>query len=105
MRKHWLKIDGRWNQKTTIKAWNNLKEYLQKYPESKITVFNSETNLFHKFFCLECEQNYQELDIDCNSLFSGSLIHLDRKPSSLISTKTFEEMYKIYTKEWEVTTL
>lgn len=97
MKKHWLKIHGYWTRKQTIKAWENLMEYIKKYPESKITVYNSETSLYHKFFCLECNQNYDDLDIDCNSSFDGSLIHLNRKPSNLVECKgNFQRIHNIY---------
>jgi len=81
--KHWLKIDGMWNIDITVKAYNNLKDYIEKYPESKITVYNpTDGFMFHKFFCLECHQNYNDIDLDCNSMTSGSLIHLNRFCSS-----------------------
>lgn len=97
--KHWLKIDWRSSGESSWKQWQNLKNYLDKYPDSKITVYNMEYgNMFDKFFCLECTQNYNDLDLDCNSMFTGSLRHLDRKPANLKpSPKDFETLYQIYT--------
>lgn len=90
--KHWLKIDGMWNEVKTNKAYQNLLEYIEQYPDVKITMFVSENNLFHRYFCLECSQSYNDLDLDCNSLFDGSLIHLNRKPANIeLSTLTFFE--------------
>lgn len=90
--KHWLKIDGYWNDNKTQKAYQNLINYLSKYPCSKITVFIPKYSLFHRYFCLECPQNYNDLDLDCNSFFDGSLIHLNCKPSNIDQSKRcFEE--------------
>jgi len=98
--KHWLKIHGCWSQKATLKAWDNLNEYLKKYPTAKITVYNlTAGNMFHKFFCLECEQSYNDLDLDCNSSFDGSLIRLTKKPSMLEEAKDFDTLFNIYTKQ------
>lgn len=54
--------------------------------------------MFNKFFCLECEQKYNDLDLDCNSGFNGSLIRLNRKPSNLEIASEFDKLYNIYTK-------
>lgn len=98
--KHWLKINGKWNNKRMQKAYFNLKEYIDTYPESKITVYNPTNGfMFNKFFCLECNQSYNSLDLDCNSSFDGSLIHLNRKPNNIKqSKKDFDSIYEIFTR-------
>jgi hypothetical protein len=98
--KHWLLIDGMQRQYSIIKQWNSLKEYQEKYPESKITVYNKEYgSIFDKVICLETIQKYNDLDLDCNSLFDGSLKRLCRKPANLETTGEFEKLYQIYTRE------
>lgn len=92
--KHWLKIDGLWETKNIIKAYKNLKKYLTKYPKSKITQYLSNRMMFDRYLCLECEQNYIDLDLDCNSSFDGSLIHLKGRPVMITQSKrTFKEIY------------
>ena len=39
--------------------------------------------MFAIFIRLECEQNYNDLDLDCNSMFDGSIKHLNSKPSNI----------------------
>ncbi len=96
MYKHWLKIDGMWDTTRISKAYKNLKEYLEKYPESKITSYiPTKGFLLDQYFCLECKQNYRDLDLDCNSMFDGSLIRLKRKPCNIVeSVIAFEKMFE-----------
>lgn len=94
--KHWLKISWR---VSGSKEWHELRNYIENYPNSKITVFNPVYgNIFTKFFCLECDQSYNDLDLACNTM-SNNLIHLERKPANLEPSKrSFEALYKIYTR-------
>jgi hypothetical protein len=81
---HWLQIGGmRVSQKAEGRQWDNLKKYLSDYPESKATVFLKETgDMFCRIIRLECNQNYRDLDLDCNG-GDGSVRHFDRKPNDL----------------------
>lgn len=98
--KHWLLIKGISRPESTRKQWNNVKEFIDKYPESKVTVYNREYgNIFDKLLCLETSQCYNDLDLDCNSFFDGSLNRLDRKPPDLIETKSFDFMHQVYSCE------
>jgi hypothetical protein len=87
-----------WDKEQTGKAYKKLMDYLNRYPDSKITPFNSNYgSIFDKYFCLECDQSYDDLDLDCNSMFDGSLIRLARKPNYLEhGFKSFEDLYHIY---------
>jgi hypothetical protein len=92
--KHWLKIDWRAHGEAEDKQWNNLHSFLSRYPESKITVFNKTAgNVFEKIFCLETTQKYNDLDLDCNSFFSGSLTRMERKPSNIEKSSLEFEMH------------
>lgn len=81
---HWLKIDIR-NETKDGKEWMNLKEYKDNY-DCEMTVFYCK-NSFDKVIKLECDQNYEDLDIDVNSMFDGSLIRLESKPRNIIACK------------------
>lgn len=96
---HWLKIDGTWTKETTAKAYQNLMDYLNKHPNSKITVFNPSYGfIFNRYIRLECSQSYNDLDLDCNSMFKGSLIRLAQKPKEVEqSKKDFQDLFKFYT--------
>jgi hypothetical protein len=95
MYKHWLKIDGYWSNEVTQKAYQNLQEYLDLYPEAKITMFLPKYRLFHRYILLECSQNYNDLYLDCNSFFTGSLIRLTSKPKHMVqSRRNFKEHYQ-----------
>lgn len=81
MKKHWLVVSS--NSKFEKMQWENINEYLLKYPESKIEVFYKEQGSFDKIFCLETTQTYNQLDLDCNSHFQGSLKRANKKPNDI----------------------
>jgi hypothetical protein len=87
--KHWLKIDGYTGTQYELKQYQEIKHYLEKYPEAKATIFQLESNLFHRVVLLECEQNYDELDMFVNSL-SHPLRRLTQKPADIINPKEFK---------------
>jgi hypothetical protein len=80
---HWLQIGGI-KERNENKQWDNLSEYLNKYPESKIEVWVKFTgDMYAKFIKLECNQTYHDLDLLCNSCSNGSIKHLNNKPSNI----------------------
>jgi hypothetical protein len=82
---HWLVIGGtRIRAEHEKKQWDNLKEYLEQYKDSKATVYLKTTgDMFVRIVKLECDQNYKDLDLDCNSCFSGSIRHLNSRPNNI----------------------
>ena len=55
---HWLQIGG---MKSSLdneqKQWNNLKQYLNDYPNSRAEIYYKTTgDMFARFIRLECEQ-------------------------------------------------
>lgn len=82
---HWLKIDLS-NETKDGKEWRNLKEYKDKY-DCNMTVFYYNNSFIDKAIKLECNQNYEELDLDVNSMFDGSLIRLKSKPKNITAYK------------------
>lgn len=75
---HWLKIEDDMIEQ----VWIRLKEYKDKY-ECNMEVFYKDTNLINKFIKLECNQSYQDLDLDVNSLSDNGLKHLAAKPKMI----------------------
>ena len=98
---YWLKIDFSNETKTGIE-WKNLKEYKEKY-NCSMEVFYYPSNPFtRKVIKLECDQNYQDLDLDVNSLFEGSLIRLNNKPKNIEPyNKPIELFFKNYIKDYD----
>ena len=82
---HWLEVGGkRFTISDEDVQWGYLKDYMLKYPDSKITVYNRNAgDLFARVVKLECKQKYRDLDIDCNSGFTHSIRRLDRKPNNI----------------------
>lgn len=76
---HWL----RFNSFDEKKQWQNLKEYKDKY-DCYMTVFYYDYNpLTDKVVKLDCNQSYQELDLDVNSMSDGSFKKLTAKPTNV----------------------
>jgi hypothetical protein len=84
--KHWLKIDG---IRSELKQYEEIEKYLKNYPNAKVTIYLYEYNLFDKVVLLECEQNYDDLDMMVNSL-SHPLRRLINKPKNIFNPKQFE---------------
>jgi len=79
---HWLKIEFL-NETEDGIEWNNLKEYKEKY-DCNMEVYYYPSNPFtRKVIKLECNQTYQDLDLDVNSNFDGSLIRMAGKPKNI----------------------
>lgn len=85
--KHWLKINGyTFDEK---KQYSEIEKYLNNYPNAKATIYQYDFNLFNKVVLLECEQNYDGLDIDVNS-GSNNLRRLVHKSKNISKPKIFE---------------
>lgn len=92
---YWLKIED----DTIEKVWINLKEYKEKH-KCNMEVFYRETNFINKIIKLECNQSYQDLDLDVNSLSGGSLTRLLNKPKNICAyKKNIEDFFKINIKK------
>lgn len=79
---HWLKIED----DMIKKVWTRLKEYREKY-NCNMAVFYKETNFISKYIKLECNQSYQDLDLDVNSISDEGLRHLSYKPKDICQYK------------------
>lgn len=75
---HWLKMENDMIEQT----WINLKEYKEKY-DCNIEVYYRDTSFINKIIKLECNQEYNNLDLDVNSMFTGSLTRLSQKPNNI----------------------
>lgn len=93
---HWLKINLS-NETSDGKEWNNLKEYKDKY-DCNMNVFYYDNNpLTEKVIKLECNQNYNDLDLDVNSMNDGSLIRLKSRPKNI--TQYSKDIYYFFDKK------
>lgn len=79
---HWLKIDLS-NETKDGKEWSNLKEYKEKYDCNMNVYYYDYSPLTDKVIKLECNQNYDDLDLEINSMNDGSLIRLKSKPKNI----------------------
>ena len=75
---HWLKISSP-NEKG---KWENLKKFWDKY-DCFMTVYYYDYNPFlDKLIKLDCNQSYQELDLDVNSMSDSGLKRIKAKPTN-----------------------
>ena len=85
--KHWLKIKSS-NSDITYRQYAEIQSYLDCYPESKATLYLMETNLWDRIVLLECEQNYDDLDMEVDSGYHP-LQRLRHKPAGLEKPQPF----------------
>lgn len=85
--KHWLKINGYKSDEN--KQISEIGAYLRKYPNSKVTIYDYKYDLFDTVVLLECEQDYNDLDMQVNSGFNN-LRRLSRKPIYIAERKDLE---------------
>lgn len=88
---YWLKMED----DLVEEAWVNLKEYKEKY-DCNMEIFYRETSCLYKIIKLECNQNYQDLDLDVNSSSTGSLTRLLSRPKNICKYKrSIEDFFKL----------
>jgi len=82
---HWLQYDGiTCKPENCDKQLNELQRYLRAYHKAKAEGYLKTTgDMFAKIVRLECDQTYNELDLDCNSMFDKSLKRYSRKPINI----------------------
>lgn len=93
---HWLKIDFRYESRNGIE-WKNLKRYVDNY-DCNITVFYYDSNFMNKVIKLECNQSYNDLNLDVNSMSDGSFICLRQKPNNITKAKAVDYFFEKYVK-------
>ena len=77
---HWLRIDMNNDE---IKQWEQLKNYWNKYDCSMTVYYYDYNPLTEKAIKLDCNQSYQDLDLDVNSMSSSSLKRVKAKPTNI----------------------
>ena len=77
---HWLRIDLNNDER---KQWEQLKDYWNKYDCSMTVYYYDYNPLTEKAIKLDCNQSYQDLDLDVNSMSSGSLKRVKAKPTNI----------------------
>lgn len=85
---HWLLIGGNDFTKDEGKIqWNNLNDYISNN-NSKIEIYFKETgDIFERVVKLVCNQSYDDLDLDVNSMFTGSIKRVNSKPKNIVKTE------------------
>lgn len=78
--KHWLKIDG-YDTEDHLQ-YGIIEDYLKRYPDAEIEVYQYDKDLFNKVVALYCWQDYNDLDIIVNS-GSTKLRRLSQKPKNI----------------------
>lgn len=95
---HWLKIDGYSGSiKDVAQQFAAIEKYLGKYPCSSAMLYEYDSGSFHWICRLECEQAYNDLDLDVNSC-STYLRRLSSKPKNIGRERIFKfpENYRKY---------
>lgn len=94
---HWLKIDGYSSIQDTAKQFLAIEVYLNKYPKASAIQYEYDSGSYCWVIRLECEQPYDELDLDVNS-FSTVLQRLSSKPKHIGRERIFRvpEHYRKY---------
>ena len=99
---HWLKINRYCNCEEIAKQFFEINNYLESHPIAKAKLYHYDSGSCNLIVRLECNQCYNELDLDVNS-FSTKLQRLTSKPKNIGREKNFEfpERYKIYLFSYE----
>lgn len=94
---HWLKIDGYSKLEETALQFQSIENYLKAYPKAKAMLYQYDSGLFNWIVRLECEQCYNDLDLDVNSS-STRLERFSSKPKNIGRERIFKfpEHYKKY---------
>jgi hypothetical protein len=92
---HWLQIGGmRIREAYERKQWENLSKYLEQHQGSNATVYIKNTgDIYARIIKLECEQSYNDIEIDCNSCFDGSIRYLNSRPNNIEISKLQLDYY------------
>lgn len=94
---HWLKIDGFSSCEETASQFLAIENYLKAYPTANAMLYEYDSGSFNWVVRLECEQCYNELDMDVNS-GSTRLVRLSSKPKNIGRERIFKfpEPYRKY---------
>lgn len=94
---HWLKIDGYSKLEETASQFLSIDNYLNTYPKAKAMLYQYDSGSFNWIVRLECDQCYNDLDMDVNS-GSTRLTRLLSKPRNIGRERIFKfpEHYRKY---------
>lgn len=82
---HWLQFSGvKCSLKREEKQFDELIKYLKNYPSATAEgYFKTTGDVLATVVRLECNQNYKDLDLECNSMSEKSLKRLTHKPKDI----------------------
>lgn len=94
---HWLKIDGYSRLEDTASQFLAIENYLNQYQNASAILYQYDSGSFNWVVRLECEQCYNDLDMDMNS-GSTRLKRLLSKPKNIGRGRIFKflEPYRKY---------
>lgn len=94
---HWLKIDGYSKIEDTALQFFAIENYLNNYKSASAILYQYDSGSFSWIVRLECEQCYNDLDIDVDS-GSTKLERLSTKPKNIGRERIFKfpEHYRKY---------
>ena len=94
---HWLKISGYTDCEETARQFQEIENYLKSYPKASALLYQYDSGSFNWVVRLECNQCYNDLDLNVNSL-STELQRFDRKPRNIGRERVFKfpEHYRKY---------
>lgn len=76
---HWLKMDTL----NELIQWQKLKDFKDKYDCSMTVYYYDYNPLTDKVIKLDCNQSYQDLKLDVNSMANGSFKRIKAKPKNI----------------------
>ena len=79
---HWLKIDGYAKCKDEALQFLAIENYLNAYPNASAILYQYDSGSLNWIVRLECEQCYNDLDMDVNS-GSTRMVRLSSKPKNI----------------------
>lgn len=94
---HWLKVDGYSNLEETASQFLAIENYLNAHLKATALLYEYDSGSFNWIVRLECEQCYDDLDMDVNS-GSTRLERLSSKPKNIGRERIFKfpEHYRKY---------
>ena len=86
---HWLKIDGYSKLEETASQFLAIENYLKQYTNASAILYQYDSGSWNWIVRLECEQCYNDLDMDVNS-GSTRLERLFCKPKNIGRERIFK---------------
>ena len=77
---HWLKF-GKYADAQKLKQ--ALREYLSNYSDADIKLYYADYTFMGNYAYVQCNQSYQDLELNVNSGSNNSFVRLSQKPKNI----------------------